>query len=318
MKRIFVTGANGCIGSATCRLLLSQGVDELVCYGRSGTAPQVGPADQSRVRAVRGDVADAEQVAKAVHAADPTHIIHLAAYQTPDCQAHPLKGMAVNVDGTAHVIRAAARLGNLQRLVLASSAAVYGKRSIYPGPTVTADDPLMPVNLYGYWKLANEGAAQAYQKETGVPTVAVRLATTYGPGRDRGLTSAPTTAMKHAASGRPFRIPYTGREHYHFVDDVGAGFAHACLDPFDGYAAINLRGQTTEVKAFCALIKDAAEQLGLPADLGVADNAEPVTFACDLDDDATLKLFPQMPLTPLQTGVHDSLQWFMQDVNKAP
>lgn len=310
MKRVLITGANGCIGSATSRFVLRAGVDELVCFGRSGTAPEVEPGDASRVRAIRGDVADATQVADAIHDTDPTHIIHLAAYQTPDCEAHPLKGMAVNVDGTAAVIRAAAGLDRLERMVVASSCAVYGKRAIYPGPLVTIDDPLQPVNLYGYWKVANEGAAQAFQRETGVPTVAVRLATTYGPGRDRGLTSAPTTAMKHVVAGKPFRIPYTGREHYHYVEDVGAGFGRACLDPFDGYGVIHLRGVTTEVRSYCGLIQDAAAHLGLEADVGVADDAERFPFVCDLDDSATLALFPEMPLTPLAEGVRASLEWF--------
>lgn len=312
MKRIFITGANGCIGSATSRCLLGMGVDELVCFGRSGAAPEIAPADAHRVTTIRGDISDARQVADAIRSADPTHIIHLAAFQTPDCQAHPLKGMAVNVDGTAAVIRAASQLDRLERLVVASSCAVYGERSLYPGPMITTDDPLQPVNLYGYWKVANEGAAQAFERETGVPAVSVRLATTYGPGRDRGLTSAPTTAMKHAVSGQPYRIPYAGREHYHFVEDVGAGFARTCLDPFEGYGVIHLRGETTEVQSFIGLIQEAATQLGLNADIGIADDADAFPFVCDLDDSATLALFPEMPLTPLAEGVRASLEYFMR------
>lgn len=312
MKRVFITGANGCIGSATSRALMRMGVDELVCFGRSGSAPEVAGDDAGRVRTVRGDIADAQQVADAIAQADPTHIIHLAAYQTPDCEANPLKGMAVNVDGTAHVVRAAAGLGNLQRLIVASSSAVYGKRAIYPGDTVTTADPIQPVNLYGYWKAANEGAAQAFEREAGVPTVAVRLSTTYGPGRDRGYTAAPTTAMKHAVAGKPFRIPYTGREHYHFVEDVGAGFAHACMDPFDGYGVINLRGRTAPVPTFCDLIVQTATQLGLRPDLAVAVGAEPIPFVSDLDDKDTLRVFPAMPLTPLADGVRASLEYYLQ------
>ena len=312
MNRVFITGANGCIGSATSRALLRMGVDELVCFGRSGAAPEVVAGDAGRVRVVRGDIADAQQVADALTQAEPTHIIHLAAYQTPDCEANPLKGMAVNVDGTAHVIRAAANLSSLQRLVVASSSAVYGKRAIYPGDTVTTEDPLQPVNLYGYWKAANEGAAQAFERETGVPTIAVRLSTTYGPGRDRGYTAAPTTAMKHAVAGKPFRIPYTGREHYHYVEDVGAGFAHACVDPFEGYGVINLRGISAQVPTFCDLIVQIASEMAFSPDLGVAEDAEPIPFVCDLDDTDTLRRFPAMPLTDLADGIRASLEWFAQ------
>ena len=311
MKRVFLTGANGCIGSATCRALLDLGVDELVCFSRSGSSPELYERT-GQVRTVTGDMTDREGVISALKDADPTHIIHLAAFQTPDCNAYPLKGMAVNVDGTANLIQAATQLDRLERMVIASSSAVYGKRAQYPGPTITTDDLLLPVNLYGYWKLANEGAAQAFQRQTGIPTVTVRLSTTYGPGRDKGYTAAPTTAMKHAVAGTPYRIPYTGREHYHFVEDVGAGFAHACVEPFDGYTPINLRGLTTQVQSFCDLIREQAKELGLDADIAVADDAEPIPFICDLDDIATLQRFPKMPLTPLASGVRASLRCFMR------
>ncbi|MEM6257409.1 MAG: NAD(P)-dependent oxidoreductase [Planctomycetota bacterium] len=311
MKRVFITGANGCIGSATCRALLDLGVDELVCFSRSGTPPNLfGRCGD--VLTIKGDLTNAEHVVLALADANPTHIIHLAAYQTPDCNAHPMQGMAVNVDGTAHVVRAATALPNLERMVIASSSAVYGKRERYPGPAVTTKDPLLPVNLYGYWKLANEGAAQAFHHETQVPAVAVRLSTTYGPGRDRGYTAAPTTAMKHAVAGTNYRIPYTGREHYHYVEDVGAGFAHACIEAFEGYATINLRGTTTDVADFCRLIQTQGSALGLSADIRVAEDAEPIPFVCDLDDTATLKVFPKMPLTPLSVGVRASLEHFLK------
>ena len=102
MKRVFLTGANGCIGSATCRALLDLGVDELVCFSRSGSSPELYERT-GQVHTVTGDMTDREGVISALKDADPTHIIHLAAYQTPDCNAHPLKGMAVNVDGTANL-----------------------------------------------------------------------------------------------------------------------------------------------------------------------------------------------------------------------
>ena len=74
-----------------------------------------------------------------------------------------------------------------ERFVFASSTAVNGPRELYSEDGVRPEDPLQPFNLYGYWKIAGEGMAQAYHQESGVSTVSLRLATTYGPGRDHGL-----------------------------------------------------------------------------------------------------------------------------------
>ena len=64
-----------------------------------------------------------------------------------------------------------------------------------------------PGTLYGVYKRANEGTAHVYWADHGVASVGLRPHTVFGPGRDQGLTSAPTTAMLAAACGRPYRDP---------------------------------------------------------------------------------------------------------------
>lgn len=304
MAKILITGATGCIGSSTCDWLRSNGYDDLVAFTRSGEA--------EGMDAIAGDIADRTQVEAAVASVQPSRIVHLAAFQSPDCQAQPLRGMAINVEGTNHLFRAAAGLGaKLKRFVFASSAAVYGPRSLYPGPTVREEGGMRPPNLYGFWKVAGEGAAQAFHAETSIPTISLRLATTYGPGRDRGLTSAPTTAMKHAARGESFAMPYFGREHYHFVDDVGAAFGISATADFSGYDALNLRGKSMETAEFLKVVERQAADLGLPAaELTTAENASEALFVCDLDDAKIIERFPPMPLTPLEEGVRKSLEGF--------
>lgn len=312
MSTVFITGPTGCIGAATISSLLADGVDRVVGFSRTEDWSRIDEQCRPRVRLITGDITDAGQVREAVLESRPDRIIHLAAYQTPDCQADPFGGFDVNVTGSINVFRAAAELGDsLQRFVFASSAAVYGSRSIYPADTVEASAPYQPPNLYGYWKVAGEGMAQAFHLETGVSTVSLRLATTYGPGRDRGLTSAPTTAIKSVVSGVPFRMPYQGREHYHYVSDVGAGFGQAAIDGFDGCEAFNLRGQTVEVREFLSLLTELALP-DRPADVDIAADASVMPFVCDLDDHLTVQAFPRMPLTSLRSGISQSIERFQQ------
>jgi len=314
-SKVLVTGSTGCIGSATVAYLLAQDVEKIIGFSRQASNADVPAAWADRVSMVAGDIADEDSVRRSLDTVRPTHIIHLAAFQTPDCQAYPFRGMDINVGGTMFLCKAAAALGDhVKRFVCASSIAVHGPRDIYPGPTIRPQDPYFPPSLYGYWKVANEGFGQAYHMETGVPTVSVRLASTYGPGRDRGMTSAPTTAIKAAALGLSYRIPYVGREHYHFVDDVGAGFAQCAMEPFaGGYGVFNLRGRTVETNDFVATLRSVAQDLDLADrfDIAVADDAIAIPFGCDFDEEDTVAAFPKMPLTDLKDGVRASLELFI-------
>jgi nucleoside-diphosphate-sugar epimerase len=226
-----------------------------------------------------------------------------------------MRGLEVNLVGTANLFRACSEelKKPLERFVFASSGAVYGPRSLYGPKGVCPEDPYQPFNLYGYWKIAGEGMAQAFQQATGAPTVSLRLATTYGPGRDRGFTAAGTHALKAVALGLPFEIPYKGHEHYHFSPDVGAGFGCAVLHPFSGYGAFNLRGQSQRIEDFLELLRQTAGNRGLSEQykITISPDAEETPFVYELNEESTVSTFPHMPLTNLRQGISDSLDFFL-------
>ncbi len=309
--RVLVTGSTGCIGSATVKWLLAHAVDEVIGLNRS--EPE--PADDARHRNIQCDVTDAKALREALAELRPSHLVHLAALQTPECREHPMRGLEVNLVGTINLFRACVSLEQpLERFVFASSGGVFGPRSTYGENGVQADDPYLPHSLYGYWKIAGEGVAQAFHQETGTTTVSLRLATTYGPGRDLGYTAAGTRALKAVALGVPFAIPYKGSEHYHFVDDVGAGFGCATLHSFDGYGAFNLRGESRTVEQFLDLLSETAEACGVHDrfKVSIAPDAEVTPFVYDLNADLTEVAFPEMPLTNLRAGLRRSLTYYLE------
>ncbi|MEL0096042.1 MAG: NAD-dependent epimerase/dehydratase family protein [Planctomycetaceae bacterium] len=314
MTTAFVTGPTGCIGAATVEYLLDHGVDRVVGMSRKRDFSRIAGQYHDRLEFMEGDITSLEQVQSAMMSVQPQCIIHLAALQTPDCMARPLQGMEVNVVGTRNVVQAAAELGDsLRRLVLASSSAVYGPRDMYPGETVATNVPYLPPNLYGYWKVCNEGMGQAFHRETGISTVCIRLSTCYGPGRDLGMTSAPTAMLKCVAAGESFRMPYQGREHFHFVRDVGAGFAEAAISEFAGYGVFNLRGITVHTEQFIEVIRAVAVELGMEGvDVGIESGAQGMPFVNDLDAETSLAAFPKMPLTTIEEGIRISLQSFQE------
>jgi nucleoside-diphosphate-sugar epimerase len=305
--RVLVTGSTGCIGSHAVRILLDEGAK---VYGFNRSTPEGLPSEN--YLHLTGDLSDPESVSQAVREVQPTGVLHLGALQTPDCRDYPMRGLEVNLLGTAYLFRACAELKNpLDRFVFASSSAVNGPRSLYGPEGVRPEDPYQPFNLYGYWKVAGEGMAQAFHEATHSSTVSLRLATTYGPGRDRGFTAAMTSVMKAVAKGDSFDIPYRGKEHYHFSRDVGAGFARAVIDPFEGYGTFNLLGETRSVDDFLAVLSEQAAQLGMNSE-GVcySDDAEETPFVYELNDDATKEAFPRMPKTSLEDGIRKSLEFF--------
>ena len=77
------------------------------------------------VRFVRGDITDAAQVRAALNESGARRVIHLAGLQVPSCRTDPAAGARVNVLGTLHLFEAA-RAASIERLVYASSAAVFG------------------------------------------------------------------------------------------------------------------------------------------------------------------------------------------------
>ncbi|MBV9790033.1 MAG: SDR family oxidoreductase, partial [Chloroflexi bacterium] len=248
-------------------------------------------------------------VEDALTESDATHIIHLAALQVPFCKADPSLGARVNVVGTANVFEAVKRHG-LQRVVYASSAAVYGISEDYPQGPIAHDAPLRPNTHYGVYKQANEGTARIYWQDDGISSIGLRPYVVYGPGRDQGLTSSPTTAMLAATLGQPYQIPFGGRFDLQFADDVAQAFIRAARVPFDGADVFNLRGSIVHSREIIAEIEAA-----VPAIQGQLSFTDvPLGFPEEMDDTPLLSVLGPLPHTPLSEGIATTIATFQQAI----
>lgn len=329
MHKIFITGGTGCIGSVTIyKLLQSTEVEKIIIATRSNNAAPLklwmGEELDPRLEFVTLDVSNYSEIERVLLEVNPTHIIHLGAYQSPDCSRDHIGGMEINTGGTMALFDAAEKLSNLKRFVFASSAAVYGMRSMYPQEIISEDVPMAPPNHYGIWKLAGEHVARLFYDNTKVPTICLRLNTTYGKGRDKGKTSAPTNALKAIAMGStsgklmPFEMPYQGRENYHYVEDVGAQFAAVTIQNYQGFGAFNIQGETIPIKSFLELAAYQAKELGMGdfASLSIVKNAPPNLFVCDLDHSKIANTFSNLTLSGISEGIRKSLLEFKSMAEK--
>ena len=105
-------------------------------------------------------------------------VCHLAALT--DVQASirdPVLTSEVNLVGTLRVLEAARRLG-AERVVFASSAAVYGSPGTFP---VTEDADVSPISPYGASKAASELYCRSFEENHGIEAISLRYFNVYGP-----------------------------------------------------------------------------------------------------------------------------------------
>jgi nucleoside-diphosphate-sugar epimerase len=308
--RVLLTGGYGCIGSWIVRNLLQRG-DQVWIYDLKEDPSRLRlilPEEQvHRVRFLAGDVTDLASLRQALDKHQITHVIHLAGLQVPVCRADPLLGARVNVVGTLAILEAVRQAkGQIQRLVYASSAAVFGPPQDYADGALTDDVPLKPSTHYGVFKCCNEGNARIYFQDFGLSSVGLRPWTVYGVGRDFGMTSEPTKAIKSLALDRPYHITYGGRQDLQYVDDVAKVFVRSLEAPYQGAKSYNLRGDVVDLPAFhqaLRAVEPAAAKL-------VTFGERQIAIAYDLDDTALQRDLGPMPHTPLVEGIRHTLDLF--------
>jgi nucleoside-diphosphate-sugar epimerase len=310
--RVLLTGGYGCIGSWIARFLLERGDDAFIYDLKEDThrMQQIMSAEQvRRVRFVAGDVTDLPALKSALDRHGITHVVHLAGLQVPVCRANPILGAKVNVLGTLAVFEAVRESqGRVERLVYASSAAVFGPPESYPPGRLSDDVPLVPTTQYGYFKCCNEGNARIYFQDHGLSSIGLRPWTVYGVGRDFGMTSEPTKAIKCLALRRPYPISYGGWQDLQYVEDVAHVFLRCLEAPYRGAKSYNLRGDVVDLPAFhraLGAVDPAAAQLITYGDRQIA-------IAYDLDDSALQRDVGPVPKTPLIEGIRRTLALFQQ------
>jgi UDP-glucose 4-epimerase len=183
MSTVLVTGAAGFIGSHTCDLLLAAGhtvvgVDNFRTGHRSNLA-------QAFVRPsfclIEADVCAPGALDRIAAQARPDAIIHLAALvSVQESVQDPGLNFELNLWGT-HLIAEAARLHGIARVVLASSAAVYGDAQTLP---LTEQVETRPISPYGAAKLASEAILLGHAAAYGFTVRCQRYFNVYGPRQD--------------------------------------------------------------------------------------------------------------------------------------
>ncbi len=183
MRKLFVTGGAGFIGSSFIRLALAQTDYEIINFDAltyAGNPDNLEGLDESRYRFICGDVADPEAVGAAL-AEDTDAIINFAAESHVDRSiASAEQFLRTNILGT-QVLLDAARARRVRRVVQISTDEVMGSLPEDETAFFTENTPLAPKNPYAASKAAAEHLVNAAHHTFGLDTVITRCGNNYGP-----------------------------------------------------------------------------------------------------------------------------------------
>lgn len=200
--RVLVTGGYGFIGSHVLRQLVDRGHD-VACFDLGDPSP-VSRAVAADIVDYTGDVTDPHDVYGAVVDFAPDRIVHLASLLGRESQHVPRRAVAVNLQGTLSVLEAAEDAG-VERVVAASSAAVYGH---FPADATSFDETSRrtPDSVYGMTKYAVEHIGPVYAARSDLDFCAIEPVHGLGPDRVRGNVED-AFVVKAAVAGEPITVP---------------------------------------------------------------------------------------------------------------
>jgi UDP-glucose 4-epimerase len=304
VAKALVTGGAGFIGSHLARALAARGDQVTVLDDLStGTRENLSGAD---LELIEGDIRDPRLVAVAMRGVELV-FHHAALISVVESMQDPTACYETNLIGSINVLWAAHQ-ERVKRVVLASSAAVYGEST---GP-VSEADPITPISPYAASKLAMEQAGQLFSRVYALPTIALRYFNVYGP---RQRADSPYAAVipifiEQMLAGERVTIHGDGQQSrdFVFVEDVVRANILAADLPEDRSGVFNVAGGRS-----ISIGELAGTLRGL-----IRDAPEPVQGASRPGDirfsAADLRLSSQAlgyrPSTGLERGLQQTVEWF--------
>jgi UDP-glucose 4-epimerase len=244
-----------------------------------------------------------------VRRSSPAIIVHAAGpASVRDSLTDPEGDFRNSVLPWLSVLEAARSVPLPPKVVLISSAAVYGSPERLP---IRETDALAPLSPYGYHKLVCEQLAEEYAKVYGLACLVLRVFSLYGPNQRRLLVWE--LFRQTTASGAEVRLLGTGEEtrDYIHVADMASALAYLAELSWDGCRVLNLAsGSSISTRQ---LAERVAAAVGIRKPIVVSASTptgDPPHWQADVSELHGLGA-PQP--RPLDEGLHSCVQAWLAD-----
>jgi UDP-glucose 4-epimerase len=248
---VLVTGGAGFVGSRLAETLATRNEVRVLDDFSTGSRANLPP----NVELLEGSVREEATVAAAMRDADLVY--HQAGLvSVPESLDSPVASSEINVGGTVQVLEGARR--NDARVVLASSAAVYGDADAQPIPEDAEKDPSSP---YGADKLAADNYASVFADAYDLPVITLRYFNVYGPGQNPEYSGVIDAFLRRALAEEPLVVHGDGeqtRDFVHLDDVVRANLAAGVAPRTDETYNVG-SGSSVSIRRLAETIRDLAD-----------------------------------------------------------
>ncbi|OVE85153.1 SDR family oxidoreductase [Natronolimnobius baerhuensis] len=299
-KQILVTGGAGFIGSHLTRALVDENdvrvLDALTTGSRSNVPEEA--------TFIEGDIRDETALERAIDGVDL--IFHEAALVSVTRSIdEPTTSHAINVNATLALLEKAR--DHDARVVLASSAAMYGHPETVP---IDETAPKRPTSPYGIDKHTVDQYARQYHEQYGLEVVALRYFNVFGPGQVAGPYSGVISVfLEQALAGEPITVEGDGSQTRDFVyiDDIVQANCLAGTTDAVGRAFNVGTGESVTIRAVAERIQ---EQTGTDAEIVHVDPRSGDIEHSRADISAARSALGFEPTVSFDAGLEQTLEWY--------
>lgn len=313
MKKIFVTGGAGFIGSHLVDSLLAENSWQVAVIDNFNDfySPEIKRANiaahlsNPNFRLYETDICDRENLRLAFEENAFDAIVHLAARAgvRPSLE-NPIGYLETNVNGTLNLLELTREFG-VKQFVFGSSSSVYGDNSRVP---FSEDEKVSkPISPYAATKVAGELLCHTYSHLYDFRTVCLRFFTVYGA-RQR-----PDLAIHKFArlilAGKPIQVfgDGTTRRDYTYIEDIIQGVRAAIDFEQNAHEIFNLgESQTIELKYLIELLEKNLGERARIERLPMQPGDVPRTYA---DITKARKFLNYNPQTQIEEGIEKFVDW---------
>lgn len=212
--RILVTGGAGFIGKYLVKSLIENGNVVTIFDNFSNSSKKSMPdLIDIGAKVIEGNITKLDEISNAVK--DQEVVIHLAAkISVQDSIRNPSETFQVNVDGTKNVLVACEK-NRVKKLIVASSAAVYGES--LPDIKLTEKSKTNPITPYGQSKVKMEQITKKFVSEHNINCIILRFFNIYGVGQSDEYAGVITKFIKRVTQNKLLEIFGDGLQTRDFV-----------------------------------------------------------------------------------------------------